>query len=39
MGKKIVPIKQEGGLDIDYEYEIPYVEGWIRSHRTEMYDW
>ncbi len=30
MGKKIHPLVQEGGLDIDYEYELPIAEGWLR---------
>jgi len=31
MGKKIFPLIQEGGLDIDYKYEIPIAEGWLRN--------
>ncbi len=32
MGKKIYPIKQWGGCDVDYEWQIPMVEFWLKSH-------
>jgi hypothetical protein len=32
MGRKIYPLKQWGGLDIDYEWQIPLVEYWLRKH-------
>jgi CMP-N-acetylneuraminic acid synthetase len=32
MGKRIYPLKQWGGLDVDYEWQIPLVEYWLRSH-------
>lgn len=32
MGKKIYPLKQWGGLDVDYEWQIPQVEFWLKSH-------
>jgi hypothetical protein len=32
MGRKIYPLKQWGGLDVDYEWQIPQVEFWLRSH-------
>lgn len=32
MGKNIFPLVQEGGLDIDYKYEIPIAENWLRSN-------
>ena len=32
MGRKIFPLIQQGGLDVDYEYEIPIVEGWLKSN-------
>ncbi len=42
MGKKIYPLKQWGGLDIDYEWQIPAVEYWLRKHgfteNTTPYD-
>lgn len=31
MGNKIYPIKQEAGFDIDYEYELPMVENWLKK--------
>ncbi len=32
MGGKIYPLKQWGGCDIDYEWQIPMVEFWLRKH-------
>jgi hypothetical protein len=32
MGQKIYPLKQWGGLDVDYEWQIPQVEFWLKSH-------
>jgi len=32
MGQKIYPLKQWGGLDVDYEWQIPLVEFWLKSH-------
>jgi hypothetical protein len=32
MGQKIFPLKQEGGLDVDYELQIPYVESWLKLY-------
>lgn len=32
MGKKIYPIKQEFGLDIDYEWQVPQTEFWIKKN-------
>ena len=31
MGQKIAPIKSEAGLDIDYEWQIPIVEFWLKK--------
>lgn len=31
MGRKIYPLKQWGGLDVDYEWQIPQVEYWLRK--------
>ena len=31
MGQKIYPLKQEGGCDIDYEWQVPGVEAWLRK--------
>lgn len=32
MGKKILPIYQEAGCDIDYEWQIPGVEWWLNNY-------
>ena len=32
MGQKIYPLKQWGGSDIDYEWQIPTAEYWLRKH-------
>lgn len=32
MGRKIYPIKQWGGLDVDYEWQLPQVEFWLKAH-------
>jgi len=32
MGQKIYPLKQWGGLDVDYEWQIPQVEFWLKKH-------
>jgi len=32
MGRKIYPLKQWGGLDVDYEWQIPQVEFWLKGH-------
>ena len=32
MGQKIYPLKQWGGCDIDYEWQVPLVEYWIGKH-------
>jgi CMP-N-acetylneuraminic acid synthetase len=32
MGKRIAPIPNWGGCDIDYEWQIPMVEFWLRKH-------
>jgi len=31
MGKKIFPIKQEGGFDIDYKWQIPSLSMWAKK--------
>ena len=35
MGRKIFPLQQWGGLDVDYEWQIPLVEHWLRAHGVE----
>ena len=32
MGQKIYPLKQWGGLDVDYPWQIPQVEYWLMAH-------
>lgn len=32
MGQRIHPIKSWGGCDIDYEWQLPSVEYWLRKH-------
>jgi CMP-N-acetylneuraminic acid synthetase len=32
MGQKIYPLKQEGGLDVDYAYQMPQAEYWLRKN-------
>lgn len=31
MGRRIYPLKQWGGLDVDYEWQIPMVEYWLKK--------
>jgi len=32
MGQKIYPLKQWGGLDVDYEWQLPQVEFWLKAN-------
>lgn len=32
VGRKVHPMKQWGGLDIDFEYQVGQVEYWLRQH-------
>lgn len=32
MGQKIYPIQQEAGCDVDYEWQIPVVEWWLKKY-------
>jgi hypothetical protein len=32
MGQKIYPIRNEGGLDVDYGYQMAQAEYWLRAH-------
>ena len=32
MGRKIYPLKQWGGLDVDYEWQVPQVEYWLKNN-------
>ena len=42
MGRRIFPLKQWGGVDVDYEWQVPSVEFWLRangfSEATTPYD-
>jgi hypothetical protein len=31
MGQKIYPLKQWGGLDVDFEWQIPQIEYWLKQ--------
>tara|TARA_B100000989_G_scaffold238449_2_gene185345 strand:- start:8331 stop:9074 length:744 start_codon:yes stop_codon:yes gene_type:complete len=32
LGKNVHPIKQWGGLDVDYDWQVPIAEFWLKSH-------
>ena len=32
MGHRIYPLRQWGGLDVDYEWQVPQVEYWLKEH-------
>lgn len=32
MGQRIAPIRSWGGCDVDYEWQMPMVEFWLRKH-------
>jgi len=32
MGRRIMPIYQEAGFDLDYEWQIPQLEWWLKKH-------
>lgn len=39
MGQKIYPLKQEAGCDVDYEWQIPVVEWWLKKNKVlEKYE-
>ncbi len=35
MGQNIWPLKNEGGLDVDYDYQMPQAEFWLKKHGFE----
>jgi hypothetical protein len=35
MGRRIHPVRSWGGCDIDYEWQVPAVEYWLRKHGFE----
>jgi len=32
MGRRIYPLRQSGGCDVDFEWQVPMVEFWLRRH-------
>ena len=34
MGKKIAPIKSDAGFDVDYEWQIPQLQYWLKKNRV-----
>lgn len=32
MGRNILPVRQWGGVDVDYEYQLPQTEFWLKKH-------
>ena len=32
MGRRIFPLRQWGGVDVDFAWQIPHVERWLRDH-------
>jgi hypothetical protein len=38
MGQRIAPIESWGGCDVDYEWQLPGVEFWLRAHGVEHAD-
>jgi hypothetical protein len=36
MGQKIYPIKNDGGLDVDFEYQLPQAAWWLKTHRLSQ---
>ncbi len=35
MGQRIFPLKQRGGLDVDYDYQMPQAEFWLGQNSVE----
>ena len=36
MGQKIFPLEQEAGCDVDYEWQIPVVEWWLKKYGQDL---
>jgi hypothetical protein len=36
MGRSIYPLKQWGGLDVDFEWQVPLVEYWLKEHQDQL---
>ena len=34
MGQRIHPIRNEGGLDVDYPYQLPQAEWWLSNRMS-----
>ena len=34
MGKKIAPIKSDAGFDVDYEWQIPQLQYWLKKNKV-----
>jgi hypothetical protein len=32
MGQRIHPLKQQGGVDVDFHWQVPHVEHWLKEH-------
>lgn len=32
MGRRIYPLRQWGGVDVDYEWQVPHIENWLSDH-------
>ena len=32
MGRNIYPLEQEAGCDVDYEWQLPVVEWWLKKY-------
>ena len=37
MGRKIAPIYQEAGFDLDYEWQLPLAKYWIKKNNIKNY--
>jgi GTP:adenosylcobinamide-phosphate guanylyltransferase len=37
MGKRIYPLKQSGGFDVDYEGQLPALEQWLKKNQSKIY--
>jgi hypothetical protein len=33
MGQKIYPIRNEGGLDVDFDYQLAQAAWWLKTHK------
>ena len=36
MGQRIYPIYQEAGFDLDYEWQTPLLEWWIKKYHSDI---